>query len=152
VHYGSVRQRQERRQSAPPHNRIVIPAPRTQHGTRRWDYAGSLTLVGGDPGVGKSTLLLQIAASGMATPAPGIGRGPAVVPCTSTGDIMTPGCWSRLVRVGREENPQCRLPVVLASRYPRNPSACSVKRTRIPAGTDCVTSSRSSAGRAGRRH
>lgn len=38
---------------------------------------GSITLVGGDPGVGKSTLLLQIAASiaSLVAPTPGIGRG-----------------------------------------------------------------------------
>lgn len=40
---------------------------------------GSLTLVGGDPGIGKSTLLLQVAGSvaRLSTPRPGIGMGPA---------------------------------------------------------------------------
>jgi DNA repair protein RadA/Sms len=54
---------------------------------------GSLVLVGGDPGVGKSTLLLQVAGSlaALAAPkAPGIGMGPAVVLPNSTGVAMGP--------------------------------------------------------------
>jgi DNA repair protein RadA/Sms len=41
-------------------------------------FPGSLTLMGGSPGVGKSTLLLQVAAdiANLATPIPGIGMGP----------------------------------------------------------------------------
>jgi len=33
---------------------------RTQPRPRRWDVPGSLILIGGEPGIGKSTLMLQI--------------------------------------------------------------------------------------------
>jgi len=64
---------------------------------------GSLTLVGGDPGVGKSTLLLQTAGSlaSLAVPTPGIGMGqPAVDKLRA--DLDLGPVWY----VSGEENPE----------------------------------------------
>jgi DNA repair protein RadA/Sms len=71
--------------------------------------SGSLTLLGGDPGVGKSTLLLQAAASvaTLSTKIPGIGMGPVVQtrkqqPNSSADDFSPMGpVWY----VSGEENP-----------------------------------------------
>ena len=62
---------------------------------------GSITLIGGDPGVGKSTLLLQIAGSiaSLATPTPGIGMGAPDKKDDSSSDLGP--VWY----VSGEENP-----------------------------------------------
>jgi DNA repair protein RadA/Sms len=64
---------------------------------------GSLTLIGGEPGVGKSTLLLQIAGSvaSLSTPTPAIGMGPAKHRNTSSPIADLGPVWY----VSGEENP-----------------------------------------------
>jgi DNA repair protein RadA/Sms len=53
---------------------------------------GSLILLGGDPGVGKSTLLLQIAGTvaSLSTPTVGIGMGPSTTPSSNNQEPLGP--------------------------------------------------------------
>ena len=81
------RQRRQRRQ------RIEVPNDEELNNVLGGGFfPGSLILVGGSPGVGKSTLLLQTAASlaATATPRPGIGMGPSM-PKDDNDDMMIVG-------------------------------------------------------------
>ena len=83
--------------------RIVIPGDQELNNVLGGGIMrGSLTLIGGDPGVGKSTLLLQTAGSvaSLSTPTPGIGLGP-LAPAESNKPVQGP-VWY----VSGEENPE----------------------------------------------
>jgi predicted ATP-dependent serine protease len=72
---GTTQQRPKRRQE-----RIIVPNDDELNNVLGGGFfPGSLTLIGGSPGVGKSTLLLQVAAeiANLATPTRGIGMGKA---------------------------------------------------------------------------